>query len=48
MLLSTVVGALGVLLMTIDGPHEKVLCFFEECHLSIVADKKFYTVLFGQ
>lgn len=27
MLLSTFVGALGIVLMTIDGPHEKVLAY---------------------
>lgn len=27
MLLSTLVGAIGIVLMTFDGPHEKVLAY---------------------
>lgn len=46
MLLSIVVVAVGIFLVTIDGSHEKVLCFF--CYIlwrdifsSIIADMMF-------
>lgn len=52
LLLSTVVVAVGILLVTVDGSHEKVLCFVcyilqRDIFVSIIADMLFLWFAIG-